>query len=86
MAKRTSQEARTVFWFETVPKPAMEVLFGIVQAVVKRRRTEDAPTTQPGTKVITRRPRKKREAPGLSQQGQGNTSSSRVEETLLSKG
>ena len=56
MSKRVSKEAQIIAWFETAPVAVAEVVFGIVQAVVKRRRIESAPTKR----TVASAPRKTR--------------------------
>ena len=67
MSKRVSKEAQIIAWFETSPVAVVEVVFGIVQAVVKRRRIESEPTKRP----VVSTPRKTRRKRSISLPNEG---------------
>ena len=48
MTKRTSTEARIVEWFQTAPVAEVEIVFGIVKLILKRRQGGGANPTRRG--------------------------------------
>ena len=66
MSRRSSKEGQIVSYFETAPIATAEVVFGIVQATVRRRR--EATSTGETKCTVSRKTRKSTVKPNAKEQ------------------